>query len=526
MIRTITPGDMKAMESKTIRETGITEEMLMQKAAGHVAEAVRRQLARRPGGVLVMAGPGNNGGDAVAALRMLCKDRPQRQGFLWLLEGDLSPGCQREFMRLTKQAPQVQVRRIPKEAPQGKLYGLRELPQDLACIVDGLFGTGLTREVTGAAEALCQLMLAAKHQGIPVVSVDIPSGLHGETGWPLGVAVSATETVTFHRPKDGLYLGQGPDCAGVVTVADIGIPFAYDDAPGFFVLEESDVGAWLPPRPKLSHKGTYGRVLVVAGSLGMAGAAALCATAALRTGAGLVTVACPQEIVSVVQSLCPCATCLPLPPELARSCPLLAAACEKADALAIGPGLGTGEFAQEVVAGLLAYLAHSQKPAVLDADALQILALQGKTKKSGLLSQNQILTPHPGEAAKLLGLDTEEIIQNTPEAARALQARYGASVVLKGATSVLISGREEALNILGTPAMAKGGSGDALTGALAALQANAAQRALSLTPMQILQLGTALHGLAGQAAAAKYGQRGLLATDLCQELGRVGGKQS
>ena len=327
MLTTISPGEMKRVETRVMAETTVTGEELMGRAAGHVAAAVRRH-AGPSGPVLALCGTGNNGGDGIAALARLCGETPGMRASVWLMEGTLSPDTARELARLRKDAPQINIHLIK---PSEEL----RVPPDTACVVDALFGTGLSREVTGAAAALCGIITNAYHKNIPVVAVDIPSGLNGETGLVMGAAVRATETVTFHRPKTGLYVGMGPQFTGKVTVCDIGIPPGYDDAAGYRVAQETDMAAFFPPRSPVAHKGSYGRALVVAGSRGMAGAAGLCALAALRTGAGLVTVACPDSIVDTVQGLCPCATCLPLPSDPERAWTLLAPVLAGADALAL-----------------------------------------------------------------------------------------------------------------------------------------------------------------------------------------------
>lgn len=511
MLCTISTEDMRRAEARAMEETNITSQELMQRAAAHVAAAAERLTKDRAGALLAICGPGNNGGDALAALRMLCGGEGGFAAEAWLLEGKLSPDSARELAQLEREAPQVNIRRIGAEGSQIPI-----IPTDTACVIDGLFGTGLSRPIAGAAALLCEGMSAAHASGIPVASVDIPSGLHGDTGLPLGLAVHATETVTFHRPKTGLYLGLGPNHTGAIRVGDIGIPAALDDAPGFQVAEETDMPRFFPARTPVSHKGSYGRVLVFAGSRGMAGAAALCATAALRAGAGLVTILCPEAILEPLQQLCPCATCIPLPEDTNAAWELFRAALSKADAVAAGCGLSVSPWAGGLMARLLITLEETGIPAVLDADALNLLASGGQACR---LRPCHILTPHPAEAARLLGIATADVTADPPKGAALIKKRFGASVVLKGAASVLISEEQHGLNILGTPALAKGGSGDILTGVLSALLANRAQGVLTLSDFEILQAGTALHGLAGRSAEKKMGQRGVLATDVCGFLG-------
>jgi len=293
------------------------------------------------------------------------------------------------------------------------------------------------------------------------------------------------------------------------VVGDIGLPRNMDDADGFSLLEKSDLATLLPKRARVSHKGSYGRVLLWAGSRGMAGAAAIAATAALRTGAGLVTVACPDSIVDIVQTLCPCATCLPLPDDIHEAWSLLENAIDRCDAFGAGCGLGKSEWAAQLLEKAIA----KNKPMALDADALNLMA------ERGLAANGAFITPHPAEAARLLRCSVSEVLEDAPMAARRLAENH--RVILKGACSVLCAGDEMAVNPYGTPGMAKGGSGDALTGVLTALLAGCAAGAYEMGDLALMQTACALHGIAGEMAAAEYGERGMLATDLCGFLGRV-----
>ena len=511
MLYTITPAEMKRVENRVISAAGITGEQLMHAAATHIAQAVEHHAPK--GRVVAVCGSGNNGGDGIAALRLLYENAP-RPLSLWLLSGERSKDCERELASFRQAVPHAEILIFP-------LSALPPFPADTACIVDALFGTGLSRKVTGTAAELCGHINAAYEAGIPVIAADIPSGLCGESGRVWGITAKATETITFHRPKPGLWLRLGPNHTGTVTIADIGIPPRWDDAAGMAVLESCDLPVFLPPRKPLSHKGDYGRVLIIAGSLGMAGAAALCTTAALRTGAGLVTVACPANIVNTIQQLCPCATCLPLPHEPTAARSILQAALSKADAVALGCGLGADWHAHSIALSAIAYIINKNIPAVIDADGLNALAKETADPTHEIkFTARQILTPHPAEAARLLSCSTESITLSPRKAAKDLQKKYGASILLKGTATVLLSAAQEGLNTLGTPALAKGGSGDVLAGTLTALLANVQKGTLSLSPFEAMQVGTALHGLAAQTAAQKYGQRGVLATDVCDFLGQ------
>lgn len=512
MLKTIAPSEMKRVENRVMANTAITGEALMQRAAAYVADQMRLVRKQRGGVVLCVCGTGNNGGDGLAAMRMLACADPDFCGLCWLLPGTLSADAMREWNRLTSEAgSQVSVRFLK---PDENIH----LPEKVDGIVDALFGTGLARPLDGLARRICDAVNACS---APVVAVDIPSGLHGETGDVLGTAVKADYTVTFHRPKPGLYLKEGPDYAGTIITADIGLrapeAAALDDAEGMAVLEKKDLAWLLPARKKVSHKGSYGRVLLFAGSRGMAGAAAISALAALRTGAGLVTVACPEMIVDIVQVLCPCATCLPLSADAEEAWSMLETVLERVDAVGAGCGLGQSTWAAEMTAKLTAWLSEHEKPAVLDADALNLMA------KAGIraLGNRTLITPHPAEAARLTGGPIAEILADAPKAAQKMEKVYGVSVVLKGTCSVLCAKEGMALNPFGTPAMAKGGSGDALTGIAAALLAGRAAGAYTMNDLQLLQTACALHGLAGEMAAERFGERGMLATDLCECIGLV-----
>lgn len=509
MLKTILPAQMKALEQEYMKRTGVTPAQLMEIAATHVADAAER--LRLPGRIDCFCGTGNNGGDGLAAMRILAGRNPDLQGVCWLLDGVLSPDAEKQRERLEKEAPRIAIRSAEEylaEPFSGQPSGL---------IVDALFGTGLSRPLGGTAAQLCQRINRQKDEGVPVLAVDIPSGLDGAAGKILGTAVHATETVTFHRPKTGLYLNDGMDVSGRITVSDIGIREDENAPEGLLLMEKKDLGRMLPPRLHNSHKGNYGKLLVVAGSAGMAGAAGLCATAALRSGAGLVTVACPAEIMPLVQILCPCATVLPLPEDAPQAVRLIRKRLEQSDAVAAGCGLGQSEWAQNVLYGLLDEIVRKGKPAVLDADGLNLLA---KTRQEYRL-ESCVLTPHPLEAARLLGNSTAEVLADAAACAEKLSERYGAAVVLKGAASVLKAKEGTALNVFGTPAMSKGGSGDVLTGILGALLAGRAAGAYEMNQLELLQTGCALHGLSGMAAEERFGTRGVLATDLCSEIGKI-----
>jgi NAD(P)H-hydrate epimerase len=366
----------------------------------------------------------------------------------------------------------------------------------LGVVVDALLGTGVGGDVRGDyLEAITEVNAA----GASVVAVDIPSGLCADTGRVLGQAIKADMTVTFIGLKRGLFALEAMDYTGDLQFADLSVPSeVYQQVPADcrrleleLLLEE------LRPRPATAHKGMYGTVLVIGGDYGMAGAAAMAAEAALRCGAGLVKVATRPEHVSALVARAP--EVMPLGVESGDELePLLASA----DVLVVGPGLGQSPWSEYLLQAAVA----SGKSMVLDADGLNMLA-GGKVKAR----DGMIITPHPGEAGRLLSRSTAEVQADRFAAARALQQQTGAVVVLKGNGSLIAGDGQLLLSDYGNPGMATGGMGDVLGGVIASLLAQ------GLEPVAASALGVCLHGAAGDIAAEE-GMRGLLATDLIPRL--------
>jgi len=489
MLHTISPQDMREMERAFLDGTGYPSILLMEHAAQAVVDCLARYAS--PGSrVLFVCGGGNNGGDGCAAARIWM----QRGGRadVWLekspskMKGDA--GANASLLSVCGAGMTI----LYGEAP--------EIPADCTAIVDALYGTGLSRALEGAALSAVQAM---NESGLPVIAVDIPSGVDGMTGQMLGEAVHAQETVTFHRPKHGHMLFPGRALAGKLTVADIGILTEWDGAQGIDVLESEDARALLPMRARDAHKGTFGHVLLAAGSEGMAGAACLSAQAALRAGSGLVTAACCASVRLTIQNLVPCAMAKVVS---AGSALDAGAALELYNlaqgkkALAIGPGLGQDEGTWRAISQLVL----SDIPKVIDADALNLLA-----NHKGRVGANTVLTPHPGEMARLTGVPTEEILASPVEYAQQLAQDMDCCVLLKGATTVIVRGEDVTLNITGCSAMATGGSGDVLTGVIAALMGQ------GMTPYDAARAGAYYHGLAGEAAEHVRGSRAVTAWDVC-----------
>jgi NAD(P)H-hydrate epimerase len=375
---------------------------------------------------------------------------------------------------------------------EGELLGV-------GVIVDAMLGTGLGGEVR---DAYREAIEAVNVSGAPVLAVDIPSGLCSDTGRVLGAAVRADLTVTFIGLKRGLFTQAAADHVGAIYFSDLAVP------PEIYAQVESRCSRLeleallerLPERPATAHKGLYGTVLVVGGDYGMAGAAAMAAEAALRCGTGLVRVATRPEHVAALVARVPEAM-----PQGVESGEDFAPLLEAADVLVVGPGLGQSAWSEHLLQRALA----SGKPMVLDADGLNLLA-DGRAG-AAQAQENRVLTPHPGEAARLLDSTTGDVQADRFAAVAALQQRYGGAVVLKGNGSLIADGNEVLLSDYGNPGMASGGMGDVLSGVIGALLAQ------GLPAVEAAALGVCLHGAAADLAA-EDGQRGLVATDLMPHL--------
>ncbi len=489
MLPVVSPEQMRALEARHF-QTGAPPIQLMERAATGLVDVIEERLSGCPGHAVCFAcGPGNNGGDGYAAARLFA-DRGGRAIVISAadearLRGDAQANCRRAH-----DTPRVFFHDV---------NALDGLPKpDLW--VDALFGTGLNKPLEGVYNRLIRRMALDRANGALVIAVDIPSGVSGQSGEALGEALCADVTVTFEHRKLGHFLLDGVEAAGELHVHPIGIHDTPGDAAR--LVELDDLQALIKPRRRNSHKGDYGHLLIVAGSRGMAGACVLAATAATRGGAGLVTVACPASLLYIVQIRVPCAMCVPLPEAdgalSSEAAPMLKQILPGKAAVAIGPGL-SGFASEAVVEAVLT----SRLPAVFDADALNLISRSPVLK--ALLSPHHILTPHPGEAKRLLGRALTDPVSD----AQALRA-LGPVALLKGATSV-IAGDRTYLSISGHPGMARGGSGDVLTGLIGALLAQ------GHPPEQAAYMGSELHGRAGECAAARMGEIAMTAEDIIAE---------
>jgi NAD(P)H-hydrate epimerase len=474
--------DLRELDRIAVADTGNSAFSLMTRA-GAAAFRVLQHSWPRARSVVLLCGTGNNGGDGFVVAR-LAREAGMQVDVLMLgeaaqLRGDARRACE----AMLKAGVQVSAF-VPDRWPIA----------DVA--VDAIFGTGLDREVTGVHREAIDLL---NHQNIPVLSLDIPSGLHTDTGKVLGIAVHATKTVAFIGLKQGLYTGQGPDYCGEIFFDGLEISeevYRRVPFPAFRITQDW-VAPLLRPRSRTAHKGDYGHVLVIGGERGMAGAVRMAGEAAARVGAGLVSIATHPIHAAPLNAARPELICHGIADR--KELPSLLG---KVGAVAIGPGLGRGEWGR----GLFGAALDSGLPLVVDADALNWLA------QEPLRRTHWILTPHPGEAARLLNVTTAEIQADRWLAVRELHKRYGGVVVLKGAGTLICNGVDPvALCDAGNPGMAAGGMGDVLTGIIAGLLAQ------GLDPWKAAVAGVYLHGRAGDAAAVR-GERGMMAGDLLEQL--------
>jgi ADP-dependent NAD(P)H-hydrate dehydratase / NAD(P)H-hydrate epimerase len=476
-------AQVRALDAHAIRELHVPGYTLM-KRAGEAALRFLRTRWPTFHRIVIVCGGGNNGGDGYVLARfaqasgltvsVLAAVRPES------LSGDARQAYA-DFAASDGHVEPFQSERLK----EGEI------------VVDALLGTGLHANVRPDAAEVIRAINASSR---PVFALDVPSGLDSDSGEPLGAAVRADGTVTFVALKTGLFIGSGPEYAGAVFFDDLEVPVpaTAEFAPRIERITEAEIAAALPRRARAANKGDFGRVLIVGGGIGMPGAVRLAGEAALRVGAGLVTVAvAPENVVAIVAGR-PELITLPLTDER-----VLPDAMERANVVAIGPGLGKSEWAVRILRMVLA----GGKPLVVDADALNLIAEQNAPPY-----EHWILTPHPGEAARLLGTSAHDVQQDRLTALARLVERYGGVVVLKGAgTLVGARGRIPGLCERGNPGMASAGMGDVLTGATAGVLSQCGD------PWVAARVAVLAHAMSGDVVA-RGGERGLLAGDVAREL--------
>ena len=498
-MRIATAEQMRTLDRRAIEERGVPSLELMERAANALAEAAIDTAANAPGRAVCFCGPGNNGGDGVACARLL-------------LEAGFEVRCilvgQREKLTCDTRAMEARL-----AAAGGVLEPFTPDDPDFAAwclkadvMVDAIFGIGLNTEVRGDALTAVHMMNTCD---IPVVSADIPSGVEADTGRVLGEAVRAARTVTFTLPKAGHYVGKGGLCTGVLTVADIGIPRDLVDGEDYPVQTVEGADVRLPVRPRDAHKGDFGKVYLLGGSVGYTGAPYLAAASAVRTGCGLVSLGVPELIWPVEAAKCVSAMPFPLPEKggmlSEKALPQPLEKLSGCDVLALGPGLGRSERAARLVWELL----KTEKPVVLDADGINALSghIDILDARRGRVT---ILTPHDVEFTRIGG-DLKR--GDRVGAARDFAVSHGCVLVLKGHRTITATPEGSVLvNTTGGSGLAKGGSGDVLTGVIASLLAQGAGA------VQAAAAGVWLHGRAGDLAEQELTAYGMTPEDTVNHL--------
>lgn len=517
---------VRELDRIAIEESGIPGITLMRRAALACVEVVQQRWPKARS-ARVYCGHGNNAGDGYLIAGILAERGFQTEavivGDIKKLGSDASHAyqfCQQSNVEMTPLAPRV-------------FEGETDL------IIDALLGTGLSGPVRSEfANVISLLNEMASKSAIPVLAVDIPSGLNSDTGQILGVSIKASATVTFIGTKRGLLTDDGPDMAGEVYFDDLEVSSSLDQrvSTNVGILKEHDLKGLLPRRPKNSHKNKFGHILIVGGDEGMGGAVAMSAEAALRTGGGLVTVAThpshTQSLLSRMPELMVRGITNPEAKKAAandmKGSRLLDHLLNQCSVVVLGPGLGKSDWSRTVFEAVMSHTKSTKKPIVIDADGLNLLAGQFEKR------DNWILTPHPGEAARLVSGLTAHSEKNAAlktgapldvgviaaasdrfSLSELLQGQFGGTVVLKGVGSLIHDGDLISVCPYGNPGMSTAGMGDVLSGVLGALLGQ------GLTVVEAAKLGVTMHALAGDRAVAVPGERGLIATDLIPQLRKL-----
>ncbi len=539
----LSAAQMRACDTYTMETLGVPSQVLMERAARKAADLLLRHPAFPAGKVLLLCGSGNNGGDGFAAARFLADGSLQETrpvviiytGRYTEVSGSDDSTATPDTTRMSRACARQYELAAGAGIPVLPMESIHMALDGAATVVDAVFGIGLDRPISGEIASLLEAVAAS---GLPVLAMDIPSGVHADTGAVLGVALTASVTATMQALKAGLMLYPGADRCGEIFVCDIGIDLAAAPAPMARLANEARLQDVLPPRKRRSHKGTYGRIALLCGSTGMGGAAILAARAALRTGGGLAEVITPPDNriplqtaipEAIVTTYAPCHDAghpLPAQDPLTRIRITVREAMQRADCALLGCGLGTDTTAHIALATALTSL-HGDTPLVLDADALNLLAADPDLWDSPALRAPlaTVLTPHPAEMARLCGCSAADILEDLPRAAKKLAHERGVTVVLKDAHTVIASPDGSCfICAAGNAGMSKGGSGDVLAGIIASLLSQNRARigqTGDLTVAEAAAAGVYLHAAAGDLAAQELGEYSLLPSDLIAHLPAV-----
>jgi ADP-dependent NAD(P)H-hydrate dehydratase / NAD(P)H-hydrate epimerase len=507
-MKLVTAQQMRDLDSLAIKRHHIPSLELMEKAGSGVADAAEHLANKEKGDVLIICGKGNNGGDGLVAARHLVKRGYPVSVVILSQQSSLSPDAKANWELL---APITT--HIFTAVDWLEMNSHLHLFSKASLIIDAVLGTGLKNDVTGFAAQIIELINSC---GKRVLSVDIPSGLSADTGHPLGVAVKANNTVTFGLPKIGHVVGRGTEYSGVIKIVDIGIPQSEVDLleSKLNLIEPLSFREYFRKREPDSHKGTYGHIAVFAGSKGHLGAGYLSCKSALRCGCGLTTYCIPEKAFAYFDTRYSEVMCDMIPDHGSSHFHTdgLEAALNVLKAMkaaCIGPAIGTQE---ETKAFVNAFVMKCEIPLVIDADALNLLELASLRRRS----VDTVLTPHPGEMSRLLGITIEEVQGNRIDLSSKLAKDYGCYVILKGMNTVVASPEGSiGINITGNPGMASAGMGDALTGMITSFISQ------GIPVWESSLAAVYIHGLAGDLAAKKHGERALITSDLIKEISKV-----
>lgn len=488
-------GIIKELDAYTIENEPIASVDLMERAAQAVVDSITSQWNRMIP-VVIFAGPGNNGGDALAIARLLAGKEYQVEVFLFNPNDALSEDCRINKERL-KQIPEVVFTEVNNQFVPPALT--RE-----HLVIDGLFGSGLNKPLSGGFAAVVKYINASP---ATVVSIDIPSGLMGEENQPMTTTsiIHANYTFSFQLPKLAFLFAENAEYVGRWRLLDIGISeeAINETETDYFLTEEKDIRPLIRHRKKFAHKGNFGHAMLIAGSYGMAGASVLAARACLRSGVGLLTVHAPVRNNDILQTTVPEAM---VEIDIHEDCFAYPTDTDNYDAVGIGPGLGQST---ETASALINQIRMTQCPMVIDADALNLLSLSRQTLTT--IPKGSILTPHPKELERLVGKSNNSYEQLVK--ACALAQLTNAHIIVKGAYTVVVTPEGQChFNSTGNPGMATAGSGDVLTGIILALLAQ------GYTAAEASRIGVFVHGMAGDLARMRYGVIALNANDIIEFL--------
>ena len=505
-MKLLTAEQMRRLDSAAINTWGVPSLTLMENAGRRSVEVMLARYGEPEGRtVAIFAGPGNNGGDGLVIARLLAARMARPVVFLLVPAEKLKGDAAVNYARLHDFPV-----RVIEVAATADLKEAGAIVAESWAVVDGIFGTGLTREVSGIFGAAIATINTAP---CPVVALDIASGINADSGRVLGHCVEADVTVSFGAAKIGQAVYPGRQFTGELEVVDIGIPpEALAETDIHLELLDREVGRWLNPRPPLSHKGTYGHLLVLAGSTGKTGAALLCGLGALRAGTGLVSLGVPHDLNQIFETGLWEAMTIPLHATIGgilsiEAYQVILNSLSGKQALVIGPGIGIAGETAELVKKLYREVGL---PLLVDADGLNILATD--TNLLDNPAGPRILTPHPGEMARLLGVTPAEIAADRLGAAREFAGRHQVYLVLKGADTLVVDpAGNAAVNPTGNPGMACGGMGDVLAGLIGGFLVQ------GLPPWHACCLGVFSHGLAADLLAAESGA-GYLASEVAREI--------